>query len=274
MLYVVAVDARGAAGARLLWRDDADGRLVRIGEHPTCDLRLPGAGIATSDLWCDSEAWRVRRPDGSVANVIDGDAFVVGCWSMLLLVGEAGRDTAHFTASQSWSSHAPMESTRWFEVGGRRVEDLDDGLPRLLGGSDGCAVRIDWTRERVSAVVRDVGRWTRLYPIPGTTLTRNDVPVTAPIVLMDGDVLAVSDAPSLRFVDTDQEIDRLLDSLRGDAPEPPGEGALPLAGRTTDRSAHAVGLRSDAFLSRWEAALAGGTVVALISQVIVTIARW
>lgn len=278
MIYVIALNARGAAGASMVWREPGDGRLLRIGEHATCDLRLPGAGIATCDLWFEAHSWRVRRPDGSVAAVNDGDSFVVGQWMLMLLVctgepEEAESDVPLGACSTPGSAFANRGSRPWLEAEGQRLVELADDLPVMMGGGDCCAVRIPWTREAVAAVLRCDGRITRCYPVAGTTLTRNGLRIDAPVVLADGDVLAVNDAPAIRYVDPDEEIDRLLGVLRGEAtarPEPEPR-RMPTA---SERVAGLVGSRPGAFLSVWEAALAAGTLVAVLGQCAVTVARW
>ena len=92
-------------------------------------------------------------------------------------------------------------------------------------------------------------------------------------MLADGDVLAVEDAPAIRYSDPDEEIDRLLGVLRREAPDRPAPepARVPTA---SERVTSLVGSRPDAILSLWEAALAAGTLVAVLAQCAVTIARW
>lgn len=278
MLYVIALNARGASGASMLWRDDGEGRLLRIGEHPTCDLRLSGAGIATCDLWFESRVWRVRRPDGSVAAVADGDTFIVGHWTLMLLVGDGRQeerisDDALSAKTRSRSAFSHVTSRPWLEREGRQLAELSDELPVMAGASDCCAIHIPWTREAVAAVIRRDGRATRCYPVAGTTLKRNGAPIAVPVVLADGDVLALDDAPAIRYVDPDEEIDRLLGVLRNETSDslPP---APPRVLTATKRVASVVGTRPEALVSIWEAALAAGTLTAVLTQCAVTIARW
>lgn len=278
MLYLIALNARGASGASMLWRDDGEGRLLRIGEHPTCDLRLPGAGIATCDLWFESRVWRVRRPDGSVSAVADGDSIIVGHWMLMLIVGdfkpEDPQSADTLSARTRSSSAIEHGSSRpWLEREGWRLAELSDDLPVMIGGGDFCAVHIPWTREAVAAVIRRDGRATRCYPVAGTTLSRNGTPIAAPVVLTDGDDLALDDAPAIRYVDPDEEIDRLLGVLRNEA----SDGPTPTPARVltaTERVASVVGTRPEALLSVWETALAAGTLTAVLTQCAVTIARW
>lgn len=278
MLYVIALNARGASGASMLWRDDGEGRLLRIGEHPTCDLRLSGAGIATCDLWFESRVWRVRRPDGSVAAVADGDSFIVGQWMLMLILGDCMQedplsDCAFGGKTRSSSTLEHGASRPWLEREGRQLAELSDELPVMIGGSDCCAIRIPYTREAVAAVLRRDGRATRCYPVAGTSLKRSGAPIAVPVVLADGDVLALDDAPAIRYVDPDEEIDRLLGVLRNEAPDSPPP-TPPRVVTATERVASVVGTRPDALLSIWEAALAAGTLTAVLTQCAVTIARW
>lgn len=278
MLYVIALNARGASGASMLWRDDGEGRLLRIGEHPTCDLRLPGAGIATCDLWFEARVWRVRRPDGTVAAVADGDSFIVGHWMLMLIVGvctpeDSQPDDANSTRPQPGSQFARGASRPWLEREGWQIAELSDDLPVMIGGGDCCSVHIPWTREAVAAVIRRDGRATRCYPVAGTTLSLNGAPIANPVLLSDGDVLALADAPAIRYVDPDEEIDRLLGVLRNEASDSPTP-APPRVLTATERVTSVVGTRPEALLSLWEAALAAGTLAAVLTQCAVTIARW
>ncbi len=278
MIYVIAVSGRGVSKVSMLWRDDIDGSLLRIGEHPTCDLRLSGAGIATCDLWCEADGWRVRRPDGSVAKPSDGDSFLVGPWTVVLLLGDGdGAPVTGDIGGSTWQSPAPDScgggGGPGFEIDGRRLADAGHGLPVLLGGGEGCAVRIPWTREAFAAIVRRRRGGTRCYPLAGTSLMRNGRPIDGPETLADGDVLSLADAPAIRFVDPDEEIDRLLGILRGEsASRPSDEGS---DARTFTRpSAAVIGGGQDAVFSIWEALLAGGAVAAVLAQGAISIARW
>ena len=278
MLYVIAVNARGASKVSMIWRDDTDGSLLRIGEHPTCDLRLSGAGIATCDLWCEADGWRVRRPDASVAKPSDGESFLVGPWTVVLLLGSGEEAPAMGEVGRStWAS--PVQDPNGgcggpgFEIDGRRLADAGHGLPVLLGGGEGCAVRIPWTREAFAAIVRRRRGETRCYPLAGTSLTRNGRSIDCPETLADGDVLALADAPAIRFVDPDEEIDRLLGVLRGESASRPSNEAS--EARTSSRAPAAViGGGRDAVFSIWEVLLAGGAVAAVLAQSAITIARW
>ena len=277
MLYVIAVNARGELGASMLWRDDVEGTLLRIGEDSTSDLRLAGAGLAASDVWRESRNWRVRLPDGSVDDVRDGVQLVVGPWTVMLLLGNGEGDSAFANDDErQWlnSTFVGARLTRpWFEMDGRRLADVNDEIPMMLGGGDCCAVRIPWTREAVSAVIRRDGNRTRCYPFAWTTLARHGAPIVNPVVLADGDSLAVADAPSLRYADADEEIDRLLGVLRGEAPDGPPERPS-RAVSTTERVASVLGSRPDAILSWWELAFGAGTVIVVLTQGAVTLARW
>lgn len=270
MLFAIAVDPRGSSSALMLWRDGEMGELVRAGEHATCDMRLPGAGIASCDVWRGESNWQVRRPDGSVRDVEDGDNFVVGRWWLLLLVDEAPMASGPPTGSHRRFGVPDCPAAQGFESEDRRLADIDDDLPRLLGGGDGCAIKIALTRERFCAVVRRAGRATRIYPVPGTRLAVDGKQIAGPMQLGDGNVLAVPDSPPIRFVDADQELDRLLDSLRDEHPDrPEPDSATPPGNAAPETTA-----RRDPFLTPLEAALACGTLAAIVAQSVVTIARW
>lgn len=258
----------------MLWREDDEGCLLCIGEHPTSDMRLPGAGVATCDVWRQSGTWRIRRPDATVATVVDGRATQVGRWTLVTLLGaEDAEGPSRSDHRPLWPGSNDLSARPGFDVDGHRIAEIVDAVPMLIGGQPCCAIRLPWTREGVAAAVRREGRTTWCYPFAGTTLTCNGVPCDERFVLNDGDVLALADAPPFRYADADEQLDRLLGVLRGAEPRPQSVSP-PRPPTTTDRIASVVGDRRDSLFSIWEAALAIGTATALVGQCAVTIVRW
>lgn len=275
MIYLIALNARGAAGASMIWRSDAADLLVRIGEHPTCELRLHGAGIATCDLWCDGDEWSIRRPDGTVGRVADGQCVVVGQWTVLMLLDrDADAAALRPAAGPDPGFHAVDDDPPrpHFVLDGTPLGVLADDVPRLVGGAPCCAVRLPWTREPVAGIVRRGARRTRCYPVPGSSLSRNGSAVAAAITLHDGDALALADSPALRFVDPDEEVDRLLGLLRDEpCADEPAEPLRPVPARERVRRVAIARLLAPATI---EAALALAAAAAVLTQVVVTIVRW
>lgn len=253
MLFVVALRHFGATGAAMIWRSGLRGEVVRLGDSSRADLRLAGAGAAAAELLSDGAAWRLRRPDGSVRRVRDGDTVTYGPWIVVLLLAEEPDATAEAPPPEDLLGGDADAGLPRFSAEGGEPSYVRDRMPALLGAAPWCALRVEAVGLPVAAVVRRDGAGaTVVYPIPGVDLRRDGERVTMPTRLRDADALRAggAGAPVMRFADPQEELDRLLGTV---VLESPSRTPPPRLGRG-----------DDAFVTLAEAALwAVGAAVAL-----------
>jgi hypothetical protein len=217
VLFVVALRHFGATGAAVISRAGARGEVVRLGDSSRADLRLAGAGGSAAELLSDGAGWRVRRPDGSVGRVRDGDAVACGPWLVVLALADAP-DPAEPCPADDPAGDDDAALPR-FTVAGAEPAYVRDTAPALLGAAPWCGLRLAPLGLPVAAVVRrDRFGATSAYPVPGVDLRRGGRRMTAPARLRDGDMLEAGGAPAVRFSDPQEELDRLHGAVSAEAP--------------------------------------------------------
>jgi hypothetical protein len=207
VLFVVALQRFGATGAAMIARPARRGALVRVGPSTGDDLRLAGAPGPGAELFCDGAAWTLRGPGGPVRRARDGDTFVLGHWSILLVFG----DDDEADADPDGPSIA---------VAGDRPLPVPRHGPLLVGAAKWCALRFPSLALPVASVVRADRAGVTLYPLDAVEVRRKRARVRSPVRLENGDAIdfGVSPAVTLVFEDPRAELERLLGTVREEAP--------------------------------------------------------
>ena len=207
VLFVVALQRFGATGAAMIARPAFRGALVRVGPSTGDDLRLVGAPGPGAELLCDGATWTLRGPAGPVRRARDGDTFVLGHWSILLVLGDDDE------------ADTDPDGPSIAIAGGRPLPVPRHG-PLLVGAAEWCGLRFPSLALPVASVVRADRAGVTLYPLDAVEVRRNRARVRSPVRLENGDAidLGASPAVTLVFADPRAELERLLGTVPDAAP--------------------------------------------------------
>jgi hypothetical protein len=211
VLYAIALRHFGATGAAMIGRECERGTLVRVGDSSSADLRLAGVGASAADIFCDGATWRIRRPDGSIRPVVDGDAIAIGPWTVVLVLGEG--DSSPVDRSEPDDD---LDLPRFSVLSGGAAY-MRGTQPALLGASPWCELLLSEMHLPVAAIAcRSRTGTTCVYPIPAVALRRNGRRVASRVSLRDGDRLEAggTDGCVVVFSDPREELDRLIGAIR------------------------------------------------------------
>lgn len=272
MIWVVAIEG-GGSRVRRASAPDARGAHLRAGGSSDDDLSLPGCE-RVAELVCDGGRWHVKTQGAPLREARDGDSIGLGSWRLFVFVESAMAPTTLVGVRRLAEALAALESEDDLPrlVGADGAVSLRGPEPLVAGTADTCDVRMDGGPGRVSGIIRrDTATGaTTFHPVSESARLSDGTPILTPVRLTDGRRV-VDAGGELRFVDPQEEIDRLLASLEPPVPAPLSaattEGPRPRWRRPT------FGNGPDADVSIWEAGLFAVGLVSFATFLCVYVAR-